>query len=169
MSRQAFSRGSVSPNRPSPNQVPLNSRFRLNHDPIHPERSSCGRELRDGFGLNGRRVVPPEALRIALLAAAIEMQQISPITRAVIRKPLVSIRDAALMEQSQPVAGSLAFVCNNRGNQRLVDRRLITPPYLKCRGVYIQLPRVPEKMSQQKKPQLGGDCIVNVDFQSVQV
>src|ERR1700722_6517972 len=152
----------------SPNRYCPNYLF-LNHDPIHPERPSCGREWRDRLGLDERRVVPPEGLRIALLTAAIEMQQISPVARAVIRKPLIGIGDATLVKQGQPETGSLAFVGHDRGNQRLIDGRLILPADLKCGRIHIPLHRVSEKMSQQKKSQLSGDRIVDVDFQSVEV
>jgi hypothetical protein len=156
---QALASGVSFPNRQSAS----------NHNPIHPERSSRRSELWNSFGLYQRRILPPESLGIPLLAAAIEMQQICPVAGAVIREPLIGVGDAALMEQCQPIAGRFSLVGDDRGNQRLVDRRLIAPANLEPVRVHIPLHRVSEKMSEKKKPQLRRDRVVDVNFEPIEI
>src|SRR5580700_5853806 len=82
-------------------------RLPLNHNSIHPKCPSCGDKARNWLWPYRRSAFSPKAAEIPLFAGTIKMQQIFLVAGRVVRKPLVKLRYANLMEQREAIAGGL--------------------------------------------------------------
>jgi DNA-binding GntR family transcriptional regulator len=141
----------------------------LNDQALAAEGPARRCKLRDGLGLEQRRVVAPEGEKVFLLAGAVVVEEVVQVARCGISQPLIGAVDAALVKKREGVAGSFPLVRQDARHAVFGNRRLVELADLKGAGIGVPLHGVAEEMRQQKQPLFGCDCVIDLDFGAVEV